>query len=57
MAEHADDAAALLHALDLTPAVVVGHSSGAAVACELAARAELLDRRFSQVPWHVSHFN
>jgi pimeloyl-ACP methyl ester carboxylesterase len=33
--EHADDAAALLHALDLVPAVVVGHSAGASIACSL----------------------
>jgi pimeloyl-ACP methyl ester carboxylesterase len=38
MAEAADDAAALLRALDLTPAVVVGHSGGASVACGLVAR-------------------
>jgi pimeloyl-ACP methyl ester carboxylesterase len=34
-AEQADDAAALLRALDLAPAVVVGHSAGASVACQL----------------------
>jgi pimeloyl-ACP methyl ester carboxylesterase len=38
MPEMADDAAALLRALDLAPAVVVGHSGGASVACSLAAR-------------------
>jgi pimeloyl-ACP methyl ester carboxylesterase len=38
MAEAADDAAALLRALDLAPAVVVGHSGGASVACGLVAR-------------------
>jgi pimeloyl-ACP methyl ester carboxylesterase len=38
MAEMADDAAALLHALDLAPAVVVGHSGGASMACSLVAR-------------------
>ena len=38
MAEAADDAAALLRALDLAPAVVVGHSGGASVACSLVAR-------------------
>jgi len=36
--EHADDAAALLGGLDLAPAIVVGHSSGAAIACSLVAR-------------------
>ena len=35
MAEMADDAAALLRALDLAPAVVVGHSGGASMACGL----------------------
>jgi pimeloyl-ACP methyl ester carboxylesterase len=35
MAEAADDLAALLRALDLTPAVVVGHSGGASIACSL----------------------
>jgi pimeloyl-ACP methyl ester carboxylesterase len=38
MAEAADDAAALLRALDLAPAVVVGHSGGASVACSLVVR-------------------
>src|SRR5829696_1204135 len=38
MAEVADDAAALLRALDLAPAVVVGHSGGASVACGLVVR-------------------
>jgi pimeloyl-ACP methyl ester carboxylesterase len=38
MAEQADDAAALLRALDLTPAVVVGHSGGASMACCLVVR-------------------
>lgn len=37
-AEQADDAAALMQALDLAPAAVVGHSAGASVACELVAR-------------------
>jgi pimeloyl-ACP methyl ester carboxylesterase len=36
--QHADDAAALLAALDLGPATVVGVSSGAVIALELAAR-------------------
>ncbi|HUG60378.1 MAG TPA: alpha/beta hydrolase [Methylomirabilota bacterium] len=36
--EHADDAAALLRALDLAPAAVIGHSSGASIACELVVR-------------------
>jgi pimeloyl-ACP methyl ester carboxylesterase len=36
--QHADDAAALLDALDLTPAVVVGMSSGGVVALDVAAR-------------------
>lgn len=36
--EHADDAAALLDALDATPAVVVGRSYGGQVAIELALR-------------------
>jgi len=38
MAEQADDAAALLRALDVSPAVVVGHSGGGSIACELVAR-------------------
>ena len=38
MAEMADDAAALLRALELPPAVVVGHSGGASMACSLVAR-------------------
>ena len=38
MPEQADDAAALLRALDLAPAVVVGHSGGASIACSLVAR-------------------
>ena len=33
--EHANDAAALLRALGLAPAMVVGHSSGASIACAL----------------------
>lgn len=36
--EHADDAAALLRTLDLAPAVVVGHSGGASIACGVVAR-------------------
>jgi pimeloyl-ACP methyl ester carboxylesterase len=36
--EQADDAAALLRALDLAPAVVAGHSAGASIACGLVAR-------------------
>ena len=35
--EQADDAAALLRALDLAPAVVVGHSAGGSIACSLVA--------------------
>ena len=38
VAEHADDAAALLRALDAAPAVVIGRSYGGAVACDLALR-------------------
>lgn len=38
MAEQADDAATLLHTLDLAPAAVVGHSSGGAIACSLVVR-------------------
>jgi pimeloyl-ACP methyl ester carboxylesterase len=38
MAEQADDAAALLRALELAPAVVVGHSGGASIACSLVVR-------------------
>lgn len=38
VAEHADDAAALLHALDATPAVVIGRSYGGSVAIDLALR-------------------
>jgi pimeloyl-ACP methyl ester carboxylesterase len=38
MAGQAEDAAALLRALGLTPAVVIGHSGGGSVACELVAR-------------------
>jgi pimeloyl-ACP methyl ester carboxylesterase len=36
--EQGDDAAGLLRALDLAPAVVVGHSGGASIACALVAR-------------------
>jgi pimeloyl-ACP methyl ester carboxylesterase len=36
--EQADDAAALLRTLGLAPAVVVGHSGGASIACGLVAR-------------------
>jgi pimeloyl-ACP methyl ester carboxylesterase len=36
--EQADDAARLLRALDLPPAVVVGHSGGASIACAMVAR-------------------
>lgn len=36
--EHADDAAALLHAVGLAPATVVGHSSGATITCSLVVR-------------------
>ena len=36
--EQADDAAGLLRAIDLAPAVVVGHSGGASIACALVAR-------------------
>jgi pimeloyl-ACP methyl ester carboxylesterase len=36
--EHADDAAALLEALDATPAIVIGSSYGGTVACDLALR-------------------
>jgi pimeloyl-ACP methyl ester carboxylesterase len=38
VAEHADDAAALLEALGAVPAVVIGRSYGAAVAVDLALR-------------------
>jgi pimeloyl-ACP methyl ester carboxylesterase len=38
VAEHADDAAALLHALDAVPAVVLGRSYGGEVALDLARR-------------------
>jgi pimeloyl-ACP methyl ester carboxylesterase len=38
MGEQADDAAALLRALDLAPATVVGHSGGGSIACSLVAR-------------------
>jgi pimeloyl-ACP methyl ester carboxylesterase len=38
IAEQADDAAGLLRALEATPAMVVGHSGGASIACELVAR-------------------
>jgi esterase len=38
VAEHADDAAALLEAVDAVPAVVIGRSYGAAVALDLALR-------------------
>jgi pimeloyl-ACP methyl ester carboxylesterase len=37
-AQHADDAADLLHQLDAVPATVIGFSSGAVVALELALR-------------------
>lgn len=38
MGEQAGDAAALLRALNLAPAVVVGHSGGGSIACSLVAR-------------------
>jgi pimeloyl-ACP methyl ester carboxylesterase len=38
MSEQADDAVALLRTLDLAPALIVGHSSGASIACSLVAR-------------------
>lgn len=38
VSEHADDAAALLDALAATPAIVVGHSYGGTVACDLVLR-------------------
>lgn len=43
--EHADDAAALLRKLDLAPAAVVGHSSGASIACSLVVRHPEVVRR------------
>jgi pimeloyl-ACP methyl ester carboxylesterase len=42
--EQADDAAALLRTLELTPATVVGHSSGASIACALVAQHPALVR-------------
>ena len=36
--EQADDAAALLRALGLAPAAVVGHSAGASIACSMVVR-------------------
>lgn len=45
MDEQADDAAALLNTLDLAPAVVLGHSSGGAIACSLVARHPEVVRR------------
>ena len=38
VAEHADDAAALLDALRAAPAIVIGHSYGGTVATDLALR-------------------
>jgi len=38
VSEHADDAAALLRALDATPAVVIGRSTGGEIAVDLALR-------------------
>lgn len=38
LAEQADDAAGLLRELSLAPALVVGHSGGGSIACELLAR-------------------
>jgi pimeloyl-ACP methyl ester carboxylesterase len=38
VAEQADDDAGLLWALDLTPAVVVGHSAGGSIAYSLVVR-------------------
>jgi pimeloyl-ACP methyl ester carboxylesterase len=38
ISEQADDAAGLLRALEAAPALVVGHSGGASIACELVAR-------------------
>src|SRR5215216_4019638 len=45
IAEQADDAAGLLRALEAAPAMVVGHSGGASIACELVARHPELVRR------------
>jgi pimeloyl-ACP methyl ester carboxylesterase len=38
VSEHADDAAALLDALDAAPAVIIGRSYGGTVALDLAIR-------------------
>lgn len=43
--EQADDAAALLRALDLAPATIIGHSAGGAILCSLVARHPALVRR------------
>jgi pimeloyl-ACP methyl ester carboxylesterase len=45
IAEQAGDAAGLLRALEAAPAMVVGHSGGASIACELVARHPELVRR------------
>lgn len=51
VAQHVDDAAALLRSLDAVPATVIGFSSGGVIALELAARhPEVVDRAIAWEP-------
>jgi esterase len=49
VSEHADDAAALVEALDATPAVIIGRSYGGTVAIDMAIRHPQLVRAFASL--------